>query len=55
LTDGGSLVDFFDQLGCEVQTAATARHLAEMTIDFGRGMKALSGRFADIAVSMTVA
>jgi hypothetical protein len=55
LTDGCSLMDFFDQLRCEVQAAAAARHFAEMAIDFGRGTKALSGRFADIAVSMTVA
>jgi hypothetical protein len=48
-------MNLFDQLRCKVQTPAATRQFAEMAIDFGRGTKALGRRFADIAVSMTVA
>jgi hypothetical protein len=48
-------MDLFDQLRCKVQAPTTSRELAEMAIDFGHGTKALGRRFADIAVSMTVA
>jgi hypothetical protein len=48
-------MDFVNKLGCEVQTTAAARKLAEMAIDFRRGTQTLRRRFPDVAVSMAVA